>query len=120
MTAGKEVKKKKKKKTIGSAAAPPGSRVTSHHSTMMRHGHQMAFKCDSKLSLPQERVKYVVVGNPEAVVGTSTAVYDLVNALPRRITREPPKSPRSSQTFSDFEPFMTSASIKKIDPDFKR
>ena len=62
---------------------------------MMRHGHQMASKCDSELSLPQERVKYVVVGNPEAVVGTSTAFYDLVHALPRRITREPP--PKSVQ-----------------------
>ena len=37
----------------------------------------MALKGDSELSLPQERVKYVVVGNPEAVVGTSTAFYDL-------------------------------------------
>ena len=62
----------------------------------MRHGHQMASKCYSELSLPRERVKYVVVGNPEAVVGTSTTFYDLVHALPRRITREePPKSPRS-------------------------
>ena len=61
---------------------------------MMPHGHQMASKCDSELSLPQERVKYVVVGNPEAVVGASTAFYDLVHALPRRIAREPPKSPR--------------------------
>ena len=47
---------------------------------MMRHGHQMASKCDSELNLPQERVKCVVVGNPEAVVGTSTASYDLVHA----------------------------------------
>ena len=60
---------------------------------MMPHGHQMASKCDSELSLPQERVKYVVVGNPEAVVGTSTAFYDLEHALPRRITREPPEKP---------------------------
>ena len=66
--------------------------------------------------MPQGRVEYVVVGNPEAVVGASTAFYDLVHALPRRITREPPKSPRTS---SDFEPFMTSANIKIIDPDFK-
>ena len=61
---------------------------------MMPHGHQMDPKCDSELSLPQERVKYVVVGNPEAVVGTSTAFYDLVHALPRRITRAPEQSPR--------------------------
>ena len=62
---------------------------------MLRHGHQMASKCDSELSLPQERVKYVVVGNPEAVIGTSTAFYDRVHALLRRITREPPRSPHS-------------------------
>ena len=37
----------------------------------------MASKCDSELSLPQERVTYVVVGNPEAVVGTSIAFHDL-------------------------------------------
>ena len=43
---------------------------------MMPHGHQMASKCDSELSLPQERVKYVVVSNPKAVVGTSTALYE--------------------------------------------
>ena len=42
----------------------------------------MASKCDSELSLPQERAKYVVVGIPEAVVGASTAFYDLVHALP--------------------------------------
>ena len=86
---------------------------------MPTHGHQMASKCDSELSLSQQRVKYVVVGNPDAMVGTSTAFYDLVHALPRRIARAPPKSPRRSQTFSDFGPFMTSASMKKIDPDFK-
>ena len=85
---------------------------------MMPHGHQMASKCDSELSLPQKRVKYVMVGNPEVVVGTSTASCDLVHALPQRITREPPKSPRSQ--FSDVEPFMTSTSMKKIDrQDFK-
>ena len=88
---------------------------------MMRRGHQMAskIKCDSEPSLPQQRVKYVVVDNPEAVVGTSTAVYDLVHALPRRITREPRAPEKPSQTFSDFEPFMTtSASMKKINHTF--
>ena len=76
-------------KTIGSAAVPPP--LPRALSTMMRPPDN---KCDSELSLPQERVKYVVVGNPEAVVGTSTAFYDLVHALPRRIAREPPNSPR--------------------------
>ena len=66
-------------KTIGSAAAPP---PPPDNFDMMPHGHQMASKCDSELSLPHERVKHVVVGNPEAVVGTSTASYDLVRALP--------------------------------------
>ena len=61
---------------------------------MMPHGHQMASKCDSELSLPQERVKYVMVGNPEAVVGTSTAfyTYDLVHALPRS-PKDHPRAP---------------------------
>ena len=66
----------------------------------------MASKCDSVLSLPQERVKYVVVGNPEAVVGTSTAFYDLVHALPRSPKDHPRAPEKPSQTYSDFEPFM--------------
>ena len=74
---------------------------------MMRHAHQMASKCDSELSLPQERVKYVVVGNPEAVVGTSTAFYTtLCTRCPEgsytyQLTREPPTPEKPSQTFSD-------------------
>ena len=53
----------------------------------------MAAKYDSELSLPQERVKYVVVGNTEAVVGTSTAFYDLVHACvaPKDHPRAPEK-----------------------------
>ena len=70
---------------------------------MMPHGHQMASKCDSELSLPQVCVKYVVgkyvVGNPEAVVGTSTAFYDLVHTLPRRITESPRKALADIQRF---------------------
>ena len=55
-------------------------------------------------------VKYVVVGNPEAVVGTSTAFHDLVHALPRRITREPRAPEEPSQIlFNDFEPIMNTA-----------
>ena len=92
----------------------PTSPPSPHTSTMMRHGHQMASKCDSELILPKERVKYVVVGNPEAMVGTSTAFYDLVHALPRRIIREPPKSPRKHSAIlshsCDLRP-----SMKKID-----
>ena len=67
---------------------------TAASGTMMRHCHQMASKCDSELSLPQERVKYAVVGIPEAVVGPSTASYDLVHALPRRDPRVPLRTPR--------------------------
>ena len=64
------------------------------HTTMMRLGHQMASKCDSELSLPQGRVEYVVVGNPEAVVGsTSTTFYDLVHA---RCPEGSPESPRKA------------------------
>ena len=63
--------------------------------TIMRRGHQMASEGDSELSLPQVRVKCVVAGDPEAVVGTSTAFYDRVHALLRRITLEPPRSPHS-------------------------
>ena len=75
---------------------------------MMPHGHQMASKCDYELSFPkleQERVKYVVVGNPEAVVGAIIAFYDLVHALPRRITQEPPKSPRIIYVVADIQRF---------------
>ena len=46
---------------------------------MVRYSLLMASKCDSELSLPQECVKYVdvVVGDPEAVGGTSPS-YDVV------------------------------------------
>jgi len=76
----------------------------------MPHGHQIASKCDSGLSLPHERVKYVTVGNPEAVIGTSTAFYDFVHALPRKITREPPKNPRRHSAILSHS--LTSASMK--------
>ena len=62
---------------------------------MMPHGHQMASKCDSELSLPQESIKYVVVGNTEAMVGASTAFYDLVHALPPEGSPVSPRKPRT-------------------------
>ena len=71
-------------------ASPPSPHL--HDATR----HQMDSKCDSELSLPHERVKYVVVGNPEAVVGTSTAFHDLVHTRPRAAPEKP------SQTFSEF------------------
>ena len=37
-------------------------------------------KGDSKLRLPQARVKYAMFGGSEVVVGTSTASYDLMHA----------------------------------------
>ena len=60
---------------------------------MVRRNHQMTSKCDSELSLPPERVKYAVVNDSEVVVGTSTASYDRVHVLPRRVPRVPPRTP---------------------------
>ena len=81
--------------TVRRRAPPPLRALTP--ATMMRHGgHQMASKCDSELSLPQQRVKYVMVDNPEAVVGSSTAVY----------TRCPGGSPESSRkSLADIQRF---------------
>ena len=53
----------------------------------------MASKCDSELSLLLERITYVVVDNPEAVVGTSTAFYDRVHAL---VPKGSPESPQGA------------------------
>ena len=69
----------------------PASPTSPHTTSIMATATRMASKCDSKLGFPQQRVKYVMVGNPEAVVRTSTAFYDLVHALPRRITPESPR-----------------------------
>ena len=64
---------------------------------MMPHGHQqMASKCDSELSLTQERFEYVVVGNPEAVVGTSTAFYNYNLVHERCPEGSAPESPRKA------------------------
>ena len=38
------------------------------------------FKRDSELRLPQERVKYAMLGGSEVVVGTSIAPCDLMHA----------------------------------------
>ena len=37
-------------------------------------------KCDSELRLPQERVKYAMLGGSKVLVGTSIATYDLMRA----------------------------------------
>ena len=83
----------------------------------------MASKCDTELRLLQERVKYVVVGNPEAVVGINTSTHRLLRHCARVAPKDHPRvaPEKPLQTFSDFEfePFMTPAEIKKIDLDFK-
>ena len=72
----------------------PATPPSPHHHDAPRppDGHQ---KCDYELSLPQERVKYVVIGNLEAVVGTSTAFYDLVHVLPRSKFKYTVRVPRA-------------------------
>ena len=55
----------------------PASLPSPTHTTMMRHGHQIASKCDSELSISQKRAKYAKLGDPELVVGTCITSYDL-------------------------------------------
>ena len=47
------------------------------HLSMTLHA---TFQSDSELRLSQGHVKYVMLGGPEVVVGTSIAPYDLMHA----------------------------------------
>ena len=70
----------------------PASHLTEPHPSMMPHSHLMASKCDSELSLPQERVKYVVVDNPEAVY-IPALPFSILRPCARVTPKDHPRAP---------------------------
>ena len=56
--------------------APLATSELSHFSMT----HRATSQSDSELRLPQERVKYAMIGGSEVVVGTRIASYDLMHA----------------------------------------